>query len=387
MNKLIKYVLYIYQIAMDKHEKRVIEDVLEKEDFSKIENKPVNKIENIIFIVPELEKFAGGHTSILRLGTKLSEKYKVMYANIGNQNSKDMAEIANANLKNVQGKFLNYVDVQEYDDDNNIIIATSWQTAYYAKKLLGYKMYFVQDYEPYFFKLNERYLLARKTYEMGFHIVSLGQWNIKQIKRECNTDSVLEFIDFPYESSEYNANCRDYMEYKNKKNIKLAVYAKEDGKRLPNLIQHILKKAVMELKLKGISLDIYFFGFDKKYKVDVGHNLGKLDKIQLAELYKNCDFGMVASMTNISLVPYEMLAMGLPLIEFLDGSFSSFFPEGCATLINLDVHDLVDKLENSLKKPEIIQQQIKLAQDYLSKLSWDNSAKQFDESMRKNCYR
>ena len=377
MNKLVNFMLYIYQTALDKHEKNVIKDVLQKEDFSKIENKPIKKVKQIIFVVPELERFAGGHTSILRLGTKLSEKYKVIYANIGKQNSKEMREIANSNLGDVNGEFGDYIKVKEYEDANNIIIATSWQTAYYAKQLLGYKMYFVQDYEPYFFKLNERYLLARKTYEMGFHIVSLGQWNIQQIKRECNTNSILDFIDFPYESKEYANIIRNYMEYKHKKTIKLVVYAKEDGKRLPNLIQHILVKAKEKLEIKGILLDIYFFGFDKKYKVDIGQNLGKLNKKELADLYKICDFGMVASMTNISLVPYEMLAMGLPIIEFLDGSFSSFFPEGSATLINLNVDDFVLKIEKCLRKPEFIEKQIEIAQNYLKQLSWSNSAKQF----------
>ena len=69
--------------------------------------------------------------------------------------------------------------------------------------------------------------------------------------------------------------------------------------------------------------------------------------------------------------------MGLPIIEFLDGSFSSFFPEGSATLINLNVDDFVLKIEKCLRKPEFIEKQIEIAQNYLKQLSWSNSAKQF----------
>ncbi len=57
-----------------------------------------------------------------------------------------------------------------------------------------------------------------------------------------------------------------------------------------------------------------------------GNNLGKLNKEEMKSLYEKSDFGIVASMTNISLVPYEMLAMGLPIVEFKDGSFPFFFP-------------------------------------------------------------
>jgi glycosyltransferase involved in cell wall biosynthesis len=51
-----------------------------------------------------------------------------------------------------------------------------------------------------------------------------------------------------------------------------------------------------------------------------------LSKKQLLSLYRKADFGMVASMSNVSLVPYEMLATGLPLIEFEDGTFPYFLP-------------------------------------------------------------
>ena len=72
---------------------------------------------------------------------------------------------------------------------------------------------------------------------------------------------------------------------------------------------------------KGYKLNVLFFGIDKKNRFDGATNLGKLSREELFELYKKCDFGMTASMSNISLVPYEMLATGLPLVEFRNGSY------------------------------------------------------------------
>lgn len=46
---------------------------------------------------------------------------------------------------------------EEYD----VCIATSWQTAYYAQKISGYKVYFVQDYEPEFYETNDFSVLAK----------------------------------------------------------------------------------------------------------------------------------------------------------------------------------------------------------------------------------
>ena len=164
--------------------------------------------------------------------------------------------------------------------------------------------------------------------------------------------------------------------------MKIAVYTKEEGKRIPNILQYILKKASEDFEKKGIRLDINFFGLKNNYAVSVGKNLGKLTKKQLVELYNNCDFGMCASMTNISLVPYEMLATGLPVIEFSDGSYSDFLPETSATLIDYNYHTLVMKLEELLKNPKIIEKQIEIGRTALEKLSWENTASEFDKILQ-----
>ena len=57
-----------------------------------------------------------------------------------------------------------------------------WDSSYIVKKLPGYKMYFVQDYEPYFYPYGEKYILAKKSYELGLHMVTLGPWINKKIK-------------------------------------------------------------------------------------------------------------------------------------------------------------------------------------------------------------
>ena len=62
-----------------------------------------------------------------------------------------------------------------------LVIATSWDTVSFVKKLSGYKMYFVQDYEPYFYPFGELSLLAKKTYEQGLHMVSFAQKAISSL--------------------------------------------------------------------------------------------------------------------------------------------------------------------------------------------------------------
>lgn len=379
-SKLAYWIKGIYQVGIDRHEKLTVNSAMDIDGFAEqIINVPPKSVHSIAFIIQGISKFSGGITSILRLGTYLEGYgHSVSYLDFTNQSMNELKSHATFNLSNYKGAIENYykVNKEEYD----VVIATSWESFYRLYKFNAYKMYFVQDFEPYFSKFNEKFLLAKKTYELGAHIVSLGVWNIEMIKKECNTVSMLDTVSFPYEPKEYYlSDKRNYMDYAQKKSLKIAVYTKEEGKRIPNILQYILSKTCEELSNRGIELDVFFFGLKENYSVSVGKNLGKLTREQLIELYSKCDFGMCASMTNISLVPYEMLAMGLPVIEFADGSYSDFLPATSATLIDYNYHTLVAKLQNLINNPNLIEEQVIVGRKALKKLSWENTAAEFNQ--------
>lgn len=371
MKKIIKKILNIKC-----KKKKKVTSIYDKLDFNKIDNISIENIGRIIFIIPGMVKYSGGLTSILRLGTQISKKYEVKYASYVENDVESMKEAAYSNLNNYKGDILNLSDL--VITSNDILVATFWESVYYIKNLKGYKIYFVQDYEPYFYAYGEKYILAAKTYEMGLHIVSLGKWNLKKIKKQLNiTNSKMDYIDFPYEKKEYYNVERDYSIYKNKKEIKLCVYIKKDDKRIPFIIENILLKLKKDLELEEIELKIYYFGNTNSLKLSGGVNLGKLSKEELNKLYCESDFGMCASITNISLVPYEMLATGLPLIEFKEGSFEYFFKDESAILIDFSGKDLKNKILESLNNIEILKQRNENTRRVLKTLSWENSGEQF----------
>ena len=93
---------------------------------------------------------------------------------------------------------------------------------------------------------------------------------------------------------------------------------------------------------------------------------------------------MVASMTNISLVPYEMIASGLPVIEFRDGSYSSFLGEDTAILLESFSHmELKEKLDNYIKDISQLNHLCDRAQEKIKNLSWDISGNQFVDILKK----
>lgn len=375
---LFRKFLFIY-----KNKKRKNRKVYKHIDFKEVKNTSIKEVNRIIIVIPGMVKYSGGRTSILRLGTQLANEYEVIYASYITEDIVDMKEAAVFNLENYKGEILNLTDI--ITTENDILIATFWESVYFIKNLKGYKMYFVQDYEPYFYEYGEDYILAENTYKLGLHVVSLGKWNVEKIKKLTDyKNTILDYIDFPYEKKEYVKISRYYNTYKEIKKIKLCVYVKAALKRAPYLIDTMLGHLKLKLKNeKGINLEITYFGNESYLKLENGQSLGKLDKKSLMELYHNSDFGMCASLTNISLVPYEMLATGLPLIEFEEGSFKDFFPEETAIITDFNYETLYRKLLMVLSEPEILEQKNNIAFKIMKDLSWDNSGRQFIDIIKK----
>lgn len=346
-----------------------------------IENILPDKINRICFVIPAIGGFGGGFTSILRLGSYLQTYgYDVTYASFGGQPDDVLLSEAKKCLQNFKGRLI-ALNKLNTDEKFDIVIATNVFSVYYAKNLSGYKMTFVQDYEPYFYEAGDYNLLAKKSYELGFHMVSLGAWNRDMILKHINDSLKIDTISFPYEKSEYRYKERDFSKYAEKDVIKLCVYMRNTPRRLPGVCQIIVKKLQERFKADNKELKAYYFGEDIG-NYEYGKNLGKLNKEQLSDLYQQCDFGMVASYTNISLVPYEMMATGLPIIEFYDGSFKFFFGEDDAFLFDFNYDALYEKIKNAIDNPEILIQRNRRVQSVLGGLSWDSTAREFEAILK-----
>lgn len=365
------------------NEKKRLFNLLDEFDFSNIENIPPKKINKIVMLLPNIFPSSGGVTSALRLLTSFQQHdCQITIALIENMNVETATKNAITCMPGFKGTVKRAEDclIEQYD----ICISTNWETAYVAKKFKGYKVYFVQDYEPNFYETNDFSVLARDTYKFGYHVISLGKWNLNQIKMNVpDTQSKLDYVDFPYARNEYSFHTRDYMSYGRKKRIRIACYMRFTGRRIPYICEYILKNVRKELLQRGYEVDISYFGSGRHYKFEGGINLGILSRSELAELYLNSDFGMVASMSNISLVPYEMLASGLPLIEFKEGSYPYFLGEDTAILTDFNYKTLCNRILGVLQDPLKLVKMHEKAEEKLEKLSWDETCNQFWELLKK----
>lgn len=375
--------------VQSKSEQIKVNRYLKNYDTTVIENAPPRKAVRVLFIITRMVRFHGGQTSVLRLGTELGQMgYKCAYAVYKPQSREEMRLCAKDNLKGFLGSLITKDQLEGMMAENehiDIIIATSWDTVSIAKKLSGYKMYFLQDFEPYFYSYGELFLMAKKTYEQGLHMVSLGSWNKEMIEKLCRPVSPIEAVDFPYEKSEYPEKKRDFNSYKDKKTLIMAVYLKIYGKRLPCIIQAMMQELKECFSLDGIKLDVRYFGEAKTFHASGGTNYGMLGKAELLRLYQEADFGLCASFSNISLVPYEMLSSGLPLIEFEDGTFPYFFPKDSAILTSLSGRELYKSMKEHINQPLKLETNMDNARAAMEGLSWRKTGEQFKEIIVKTC--
>lgn len=332
----------------------------------------------IAFIINGINKFTGGSTSILRLGTYLHKLgHEVFYITYDGSKKHEMEKNAEMNLAGYKGTILDKNAI--YHAKFDIGIATFWLSSFYLLKHqdnFDYKAYFIQDFEPYFYPVGDTYHLALNTYNFGFHMISLGRWNKSKI--EELTLQKADYIDFPVETGQYKLKTRKITI---DKEIKIALYIKFDSRRAPVLLINQIRYLHKKLSELGYDLKVYAYGMNKLVKLPFIINLGKLKKEELIKLYAECQFGLVASLTNISLVNYEMILSGLPVIDFADGSAPTFFTEEEMIFLKLDVSDLFKKVMYYINHQGELNEMLAKAQSKIinNDLTWESSANQFNK--------
>ena len=192
----------------------------------------------------------------------------------------------------------------------DVAIATFWRTAHIVAEQSGCahaRLYFIQDYEPLFYPISDDHFLALRSYQLGLRNIAYGPWVRDRIKRELGIASTVLpfFIDksiFYRDPAIKRANDR------------LIVFARpEMPRRLWNLTAAAIELFVAE---SGFSGTVEFFG--SRAKADVPFPCVRHDVLtpqEMASLFREGTLGVAISSTNPSMVPFEMMACGLPVVD------------------------------------------------------------------------
>jgi len=189
------------------------------------------------------------------------------------------------------------------DRDADVIVATGWETAYPAFRdpSLARRAYFVQDFEPGFYPVGSEHTLAENTYRFGFHGITAGDWLATMLARDYGMRTTS--FGFAADTSLYhltNPAPRDEVFF----------YARPVTARRGFELGVMALERLVQLRPE---VTIHLAGWDvSEYDLQFPHVDHAAMKItQLNDLYNRCGVGLVLSLTNLSLLPLELLAAGV----------------------------------------------------------------------------
>jgi len=186
--------------------------------------------------------------------------------------------------------------------DLDAYVASAWPTAHLLAAradLATRRLYFIQDFEPFFYPQGSEYSLAEDTYRFGFRAITVGRmladlladrYGIKATVAEFGCDTTTYKLTNP-------AGDRRGVVFYTKRDVARRGYAlgmlalREFHQRHPNYEVHLFGDATVRVPFPAT-------------------NHGSVKPAKLAALYNQCVAGIALSFTNVSLVPDEMLACG-----------------------------------------------------------------------------
>ncbi len=322
------------------------------------------------WVLSPLSPGAGGQNTITRFARflKQSGHEVVFYIYEGSQaqSLKDARDILSKSFKfNVEVRKLK--DYHECD----ALIATGWETTYpvFNIKTKAHKFYFVQDFEPYFYGVGSRYILAENTYKMNFYGITAGPWLTKRVGEY---GMKADYFDFGADLDIYK------LKQETKKKKKICFYARPVTERRAFEIGVI---ALDIFKKKHPEYDIDFFGWDvTSFKIPFKYeNRTILSHQDLATLYQESVACLVLSLTNVSLLPLELIASGcVPVMN--DGDNNRMVLHGMDEYVDYTTTnpiELADALCKAVERQDV-NQHAERASRSVGSLSWDESYKKVE---------
>lgn len=264
----------------------------------------------IAWIIPSVNRGSGGLQTIFRHASFLQEHGALCDIQIAPgfppQTQNDLSELL------VHEYDCNGCDIHaEYDDSisYDVVIATMWLTVPYALRIQAKtKLYFVQDYEPWFYPMGDDFLLAKNTYDENIEPITIGKWLSNKLLTEHGKTA--RFTDFCADSTIYRPLG---LSEEQKERAVCAVFQPDKPRRCTRLLIDTLTV----LHQLDETIVIYTFGSPSLCpELDsICSHLGILSKSKCNELYNRCLAGLSLSASNPSRIPFEMMASGLPTVD------------------------------------------------------------------------
>jgi glycosyltransferase involved in cell wall biosynthesis len=328
----------------------------------------------VAWLIPELILGSGGHRTILIHAKNLEDNgYECAIYIEGNGKlamnpAREIDKLFGLDFKRV---YYGWDKVSQCD----VAIATIWYSAKFVRdlKFSCKKLYFIQDYEPWFNQMGDGYILAEESYTYGLIPITIGNW----LRQKLHTEFGLRSLSY-----NFGVDQRAYVKANSKSdpNAICMIYQPDKMRRCPILGI----EALGIVKYLRPEVKIYLYG---SQKISAGNiwfehkNLGLLSVEQCNDLYGKCSIGLCLSSSNPSRIPFEMMAAGLPVVELERENNFYDLPQSCVTLAKATPEAIAQSIIYLLDNPEIRTKKSKKGINYISTMGENNELSQFKNTI------
>ena len=330
----------------------------------------------LLWFIPDFNIGSGGHQTIFRTIWHLERMGWESGIVIVSPTVHAMAEAAHHDICEhffpLQAKV--YVGFDGLPS-SEFVIATGWQTAYPVRAVVGSakKLYFVQDFEPGFYPTGTESVLADNTYHFGFFGITAGGWLARKLKTEYGMQT--HAISFGVDHELYRQRPRREPQIK-----RVFFYARPPTPRRAFEFGLLVLEAVSR-KLPGTQFILA--GWDVgEYHIPFPHlATGVITPEELADVFSQCDAALVMSLTNLSLMPLEVMAAGCAVVSNRGECVEWLLNDEVALLTDPTVEALSAALCHLLEDDAARKALASRGQEFARQQHWQASAVAFEQGL------
>jgi hypothetical protein len=327
---------------------------------------------SINWFIPPVGKGSGGHLNIFRFMRNLEDLGYENRIIIVGEPKPSSAVLAKNEIEQwfFPLKASVHLSLNDEIPASYFAMATSWPTTYYVRRFQTCieKCYFVQDFEPWFYPAGSDAMLAENTYRFGFFGFTAGNWLAKKLHDDYGMRT--RAVGFSYDRDLYRPmpELRGQDEFR-----RVMFYARPPTARrafeLGILVLREVCRQMPEVRVVLAGWDVR--GYDIPFPCE---HLGLVEINQLPQLYGKCDAALVLSCSNLSLLPLELMACGVPVISNRAPYTQWLLNEENAMLAEPDIESLAQAVLQVINSPALADRLKSAGVAFAAQTSWEQEA-------------
>lgn len=325
---------------------------------------------HVAWVIPAFSAGGGGHTTIFRMVRALEQAGHRCSIWVHDPGRADGSSEAAMRTRLREHYFPLKAPVYKGFDKwqgADIAVATGWDTVYKVLRLGGCvsRAYFPQDHEAEFFATSAPSIFAANSYRHGLFCICFSEWLAEIVRERYGAEAV--WFDLGVDPDEYRL-----LDTPRRRDT-IAVYARHSTERRAVELSML---ALKEVKRQRPDARVVLYGARRTPPAPFElQNLGVVSRERLCRLYNEATVGLALSLTSYSLIPQEMMACGLPVVELACRSCKMHYGEDGDVLAMAQPNsiEIAERIIELLDDPELHARRSARGLQFVSEQTWEKA--------------